>query len=54
VTGDHPPVRHVVRNAGVEIVCHPLDLSKPPEALLNQIDLLASRIAEAEALTGPG
>jgi 5-methylcytosine-specific restriction enzyme subunit McrC len=51
VTGDHPPVRHVVRNAGVEIVCHALDLSKPPEALLGQVDLLASRIAEAEALT---
>ncbi|HEX6077828.1 MAG TPA: restriction endonuclease [Micromonosporaceae bacterium] len=53
VTGDQPPIRHVVRNAGVEIVCHALDLSKPPEALLTQVDLLASRIAEAGALTAP-
>jgi 5-methylcytosine-specific restriction enzyme subunit McrC len=53
VTGDQPPIRHVVRNAGVEIVCHALDLSKPPEALLEQVDLLAARIAEAEAVTRP-
>lgn len=53
VTGDQPPIRHTVRNAGVEIVCHALDLSKPPEALLGQIDLLASRIAEVETVTRP-
>lgn len=45
VTGDHPPTTHVVRRAGIEIVCHTLDLDQPPAALLTRIHALAADIA---------
>ena len=29
--GNEEPARHVVRRSGVEILCHAIDLSQPPE-----------------------
>jgi 5-methylcytosine-specific restriction enzyme subunit McrC len=43
--GNEEPVRHVVRGAGVEIICHALDLSRPPEELLAEMRDLARKIA---------
>jgi 5-methylcytosine-specific restriction enzyme subunit McrC len=45
--GNEEPARHVVRQSGIEIVCHALDLSQPPEALLGRISGLARAIASA-------
>jgi 5-methylcytosine-specific restriction enzyme subunit McrC len=36
---------HQVRQSGVEIVAHTLDLSLPPDALLGQIAALAGEMA---------
>jgi 5-methylcytosine-specific restriction enzyme subunit McrC len=44
--GSEEPARHVVRYAGTEIVCHALDLGQPPDKLLAEVGLLASRIAD--------
>jgi 5-methylcytosine-specific restriction enzyme subunit McrC len=35
--GNEQPARYVVRHCAVEIVCHALDLDRPPAALLEQI-----------------
>ncbi|MFG2100521.1 McrC family protein [Micromonospora echinaurantiaca] len=43
-SGEHPPVRHVVRNAGIEIVCHALDLDVEPADLLAQVHALADEV----------
>jgi 5-methylcytosine-specific restriction enzyme subunit McrC len=43
--GNEEPVRHVVRQSGIEIVCHALDLSQPPGTLLGQVRDLAGKIA---------
>lgn len=45
--GAAEPAVHTIRHSGVEIVCHALDLSAPPAALLAQISRLASQTAEA-------
>ncbi|MEU8050949.1 McrC family protein [Micromonospora haikouensis] len=45
--GEHPPARHVVRNAGVEIVCHTLDLAAEPAQLLARIRVLADEVTRA-------
>ncbi|MFC8851007.1 MULTISPECIES: McrC family protein [unclassified Micromonospora] len=42
--GEHPPARHVVRNAEVEIVCHTLDLAVDPAQLLARIRVLADEV----------
>ncbi|SCE69041.1 hypothetical protein GA0070216_101385 [Micromonospora matsumotoense] len=42
--GARPPTRHVVRNAGVEIVCHALDLAADPSALLAHVRVLADEV----------
>ncbi|MEV0807414.1 restriction endonuclease [Micromonospora sp. NPDC050200] len=42
--GEHPAVRHVVRNAEIEIVCHALDLDVDPADLLTQVRELATEI----------
>ncbi|MBM7080026.1 McrC family protein [Micromonospora humida] len=42
--GAHPATRHVVRNAGIEIVCHTLDLAADPSALLAHIRVLADEV----------
>jgi 5-methylcytosine-specific restriction enzyme subunit McrC len=43
--GNEEPARHVIRQSGIEIFCHALDLSQPPEALLDQISGLAHAVA---------
>jgi 5-methylcytosine-specific restriction enzyme subunit McrC len=43
--GNEEATRHVVRGAGVEIVCHALDLDQPPDALLAAVRGLAASIA---------
>ena len=45
--GNEEPARHVVRQAGVEIVCHALDLSLAPDMLIGQMHDLARTIASA-------
>lgn len=44
-TGGVPMIGHVVRNSGVQIMCHSLDLDQPPEALLADVDRLADQIS---------
>jgi 5-methylcytosine-specific restriction enzyme subunit McrC len=48
--GNEEPARHVVRESGVEIFCHALDLSHSPDALLNQMRTLAQAIASTHSL----
>jgi 5-methylcytosine-specific restriction enzyme subunit McrC len=43
--GNEPAAMHVVRNAGVEIVQHALDLDEPPSIVLEQVGQLAREIA---------
>jgi 5-methylcytosine-specific restriction enzyme subunit McrC len=43
--GNEDPVRHSVRGANVEIICHALDLSQPSELLLAEVGSLARKIA---------
>ncbi|WP_434581828.1 hypothetical protein [Carbonactinospora thermoautotrophica] len=43
--GNEEPARHVVRNAGVRIVCHALDLAAEPDALLAQVERVAGEVA---------
>ena len=43
--GNEVPARYVVRNAGVRIVCHALDLDAEPSALLAQVAELAVGVA---------
>lgn len=45
--GNEQAARYVVRQARTEIICHALNLSEPPDALLMGISHLASAIAEA-------
>jgi 5-methylcytosine-specific restriction enzyme subunit McrC len=42
--GNGQPARHVVRRAGVEIVCHALDLTLRPAELLSRVDELATEL----------
>jgi len=48
--GNASPARHVVQQSGIEILCHAIDLSQPPEQLLVEINNLAELIT-ATALT---
>lgn len=48
--GNEEPGRYVVRNAGVEIVCHAVDLQQQPEALLAQMSRVAAAVAEPVCL----
>jgi 5-methylcytosine-specific restriction enzyme subunit McrC len=43
--GNEEPARHRVRRSGVEIFCHAVDLSLPPETLISQMQDLARTIA---------
>jgi len=48
--GNVEATRHVVRHAGIEIVCHALDLALPPVKLLQQVrDLAGELVASSEA-----
>jgi 5-methylcytosine-specific restriction enzyme subunit McrC len=50
--GYEPEQRHVVRNAGVEVLQHALDLDQAPGPLLAQVGELGQRIVEAAAVEG--
>ena len=45
--GNEDPARHSVRGTDVEIICHALDLDRPPEALLASVGALARLIAQS-------
>ena len=42
--GSASPARHVVRQSGIEILCHAIDLSQPPEQLIGQMSNLAELV----------
>jgi 5-methylcytosine-specific restriction enzyme subunit McrC len=42
--GNASPARHVVRQSGIEILCHAIDLSQPPEQLIGQMSNLAELV----------
>jgi 5-methylcytosine-specific restriction enzyme subunit McrC len=48
--GNAEPARHVVRQSGIEILCHAIDLSLEPERLVSQMRDLAGTIASTVAL----
>ncbi|MGH3905692.1 MAG: restriction endonuclease, partial [Pseudonocardiaceae bacterium] len=49
--GNADPVRHVVQHAGIEIVCHALDLALPPGKLLAQVaDIADELVANSPAV----
>jgi 5-methylcytosine-specific restriction enzyme subunit McrC len=43
--GNAEPARHVVRHAGIEIVCHALDLARRPDQVLAQVVRIAGDLA---------
>jgi 5-methylcytosine-specific restriction enzyme subunit McrC len=43
--GNEHPARYAIRNSAVEVVCHTLDLSQPPQALLARVSAIADQIA---------
>jgi 5-methylcytosine-specific restriction enzyme subunit McrC len=45
--GNEEPTRHIVRGAGVEVVCHALDLDQSPNALLAEVRELAAAVQVA-------
>jgi 5-methylcytosine-specific restriction enzyme subunit McrC len=47
--GNEVPARHVVREAGIEIICHALDLDLPPTGLLGQVYDLAQMIGDTSS-----
>ena len=49
--GNEVPARHEVKQSGINIHCHALDLSQPPDTLLAEITDLADKIA---ATSGAG
>jgi 5-methylcytosine-specific restriction enzyme subunit McrC len=52
--GNEAPTRHVVRGAGIEVVCHALDLGQSPEALLAEIRELAAAVSHRAKNRGSG
>lgn len=46
--GAGEPATHTVRNAGVEITCHALDLDTPPAGLVGQVHRLAEQLSATE------
>lgn len=51
--GNEPAAMHVVRNVGVEILQHALDLNQPPADVLTQVGQLARQIV-GHSTAGPG
>jgi 5-methylcytosine-specific restriction enzyme subunit McrC len=45
--GNEEPAHHVVRQSGINIFCHAIDLNQPPEVLLRQMCRLAEAIASS-------
>jgi 5-methylcytosine-specific restriction enzyme subunit McrC len=50
--GNEEPRRHVVRLAGVEIVCHSLNLDQPHHAVIDEIGDLARKVVRAVMAVG--
>jgi 5-methylcytosine-specific restriction enzyme subunit McrC len=48
--GNASSARHVVRQSGVEIICHAIDLSQSPEQLIGQMSNL-TEVVTAMAIT---
>ncbi|HZJ50870.1 MAG TPA: restriction endonuclease [Actinomycetota bacterium] len=51
--GNEVAATHTVRNAGVEIVQHALDLSQPPKLLLDQVADITRKVVEGSASEPP-
>ena len=47
--GNASAARHVVRQSGVEILCHAIDLSLPPDQLIGQMSSLAEAVTAMAA-----
>jgi 5-methylcytosine-specific restriction enzyme subunit McrC len=47
--GNASPARHVVQQSGIEIICHAIDLSQPPDQLLGQLNDLAEVVTALAA-----
>jgi 5-methylcytosine-specific restriction enzyme subunit McrC len=45
--GNEEAARHIIRQAGIEIICHALDLSQPPLMLLSDLRGLGRTIVTA-------
>jgi 5-methylcytosine-specific restriction enzyme subunit McrC len=45
--GNEQPVRHVIRRAGIEVVCHAVDLDSDPVPLMDQMSRVAWQIASS-------
>ena len=45
--GNEEPAHHVVRQSGIDIFCHAIELNQPPEVLLSQMCRLAEAIASS-------
>jgi 5-methylcytosine-specific restriction enzyme subunit McrC len=45
--GNEDPARHVVRQSGIEIFCHAIDLSLRPDELIGRMHDLAATIVSA-------
>jgi len=43
--GNEEPARHTVRQGGIEILCHAVNLGRPADELLAELRILAERIA---------
>jgi 5-methylcytosine-specific restriction enzyme subunit McrC len=52
--GNEEPTSHVIRGAGVEVICHALDLGQTPDALLAEVRKLAAAIWGTWATDRPG
>jgi len=48
--GNEEPARYVIRNSGIEVVCHAVDLDAAPDEMLARLSAIAADIACA----GPG
>jgi 5-methylcytosine-specific restriction enzyme subunit McrC len=46
--GNEQPARYVVRHSGIEIVCHALDLNRPPSVVLDQVRRVADDVARRQ------
>jgi 5-methylcytosine-specific restriction enzyme subunit McrC len=51
--GNASTARHVVRQSGIEILCHAIDLSEPPEQLIGQMSNLAELVTATAATSYP-
>jgi len=50
--GNERPAHYVVRHSGIQIICHALDLGRPPYELLAQTRALGQQVAEAAGARG--